>query len=118
MDIRRVKKGWGYELIFANTPLYCGKLLHFVQNEMSSMHFHAEKTETFFVLSGEFIIVTINTKDASKKETYLKQGDKMDIAKFQPHKIIAVSGGDIVEVSTHDDEDDSYRVEAGSSQRC
>lgn len=115
--MQRVEKGWGYELIFANDPLYCGKILHFDSGYTTSMHFHAIKVETFYVLSGEFNIITIDTTNAQRTLTRLTIGEKMDIPKLLPHKIEAVIGGDIVEVSTHDYETDSYRIEPGSSQR-
>jgi len=115
-DIEKVNKGWGYELIFANESLYCGKILHFNKNEKTSMHFHAIKTETFYILSGEFIIHTIDTKDASQYTKHLVRGEKMNISKFLPHQIESIETGDIIEVSTHDDPTDSYRVLTGSSQ--
>lgn len=117
MNILKVEKGWGHELIFANEPLYCGKILHFNTGEKTSMHFHAEKVETFYVLTGEYNITTINTRDASRNTTHLIPGEKMDIPRLFPHQIESVFGGDIIEVSTHDDANDSYRIEEGSSQR-
>ena len=51
-----VKKGWGSELIFATTEQYCGKLLNFEEGKQFSMHFHKDKDETWYVLSGKFLI--------------------------------------------------------------
>jgi mannose-6-phosphate isomerase len=116
-DIRRVEKGWGYELIFADKPAYCGKILHFNTGEKSSMHFHANKEETFYVVSGEYNINTINTQDATQRIVKLTFGQKIDIPRFRPHQIESIVGGNIIEVSTHDDVNDSYRVDQGSSQR-
>ena len=113
----RIEKGWGHELIFANEPKYCGKIMKFNAGEMTSMHFHIEKMETFFVLAGEFIIHTIETKDATRKETVLEQGQTMKIPQFLPHQIEARTDGELIEVSTHDDTKDSLRVEEGSSQK-
>jgi mannose-6-phosphate isomerase-like protein (cupin superfamily) len=112
----RVEKGWGYELIFANTPEYCGKILHFNSGKKTSMHFHVKKTETFYVYSGEFIIRSINTKDASKSEQHLTVGMDYEVPSYLPHQIESIVGGDIFEASTNDDPCDSYRVERGTSQ--
>jgi mannose-6-phosphate isomerase-like protein (cupin superfamily) len=112
-----VEKGWGCEVIFASEDLYCGKMMCFHANEKTSMHFHAEKTETFYVLEGEFIITTLNTKDASRHVTHLTKGQTMKIPRLVPHQIEAKINGEIIEVSTHDCPEDSYRVEEGSSQR-
>lgn len=117
MSIRKVEKGWGHELIFANEPLYCGKILHFENGGTTSMHFHDKKVETFYVLSGKFYITTINTHDATSNTIHLIPGDKMDIPRLFPHQIKSVEEGDIIEVSTHDDANDSYRIVEGSSQR-
>jgi len=112
-----VEKGWGCEVIFASEDLYCGKIMVFTGGEKTSMHFHAEKTETFYVLEGEFIITTLNTKDASRHKTYLNKGQTMKIPRLVPHQIAAKINGEIIEVSTHDCPEDSYRVEEGSSQQ-
>ena len=70
-----VEKGWGSEFIFATNDKYCGKLLKFNKDARFSMHFHAEKDETWFVLSGKFLVRYIETKDASTKEIELKAND-------------------------------------------
>lgn len=113
---RYVQKGWGYELIFADTLTYCGKILHFETGKRTSMHFHAIKDETFYVLSGKFEICIKDTKDASDQIITLNIGDALEVHKLTPHQICAIDGGDIIEASTRDMGSDSYRVEKGSSQ--
>lgn len=112
----RVPKGWGYELIFANTADYCGKLLHFESGEKTSMHFHVNKSETFHILTGDYVIRTIDTTNGQISETQISVNDNVNIPKFCPHQIESIHGGDIIEVSTHDEQSDSYRVMGGSSQ--
>jgi len=66
METMVVEKAWGREIIFANSPLYCGKLLEFKDGSKFSMHFHIIKDETWWVQSGEFIYRWMNytqTKD-------------------------------------------------------
>ena len=116
MQMTTIEKGWGYERVFANTSDYCGKILHFVNGGKTSMHFHAKKAETFYVLSGKYTITTIDTKTAQKNTVLISAGEKYDVKQYVPHQIAVVEGGDIVEVSTHDDASDSYRVEEGSTQ--
>ena len=42
-----VKKGWGYELIWATNDKYCGKIMVFEKvGAKFSMHFHHEKDGT------------------------------------------------------------------------
>ncbi|HEX5469628.1 MAG TPA: cupin domain-containing protein [Gaiellaceae bacterium] len=51
-DVRRVEKPWGYEVIFAATDRYCGKLLFVKEGEQLSLQFHRTKDETIYVHSG------------------------------------------------------------------
>ena len=51
-----VKKGWGHENIFVTNDDYCGKILHFRNGGKSSMHFHLDKKETWYVISGKYLI--------------------------------------------------------------
>ena len=69
-----VEKGWGHELIWATNEKYCGKLLKFNKDARFSMHFHAEKDESWYVLDGRFLIKFIETNDASLHEVELKAG--------------------------------------------
>ena len=70
-----VEKGWGHENIFATNDKYCGKLLVFNEGSRFSMHFHAEKDETWFVLEGIFDLLTIETDTATVKKERLTAGD-------------------------------------------
>ena len=74
------KKGWGYEMIWATNDLYCGKIMVFTREmAKTSMHFHKEKDETWFVNSGVFKVAYIDTKDSTLYEKELKEGDEMGI---------------------------------------
>jgi mannose-6-phosphate isomerase-like protein (cupin superfamily) len=81
------------------------------------MHFHKYKDETWLVQSGEFMLVWIDTTDASEHERTMLPGDTWRNAPLVPHQLICVHPGTVVEVSTHDDPDDNYRVQPGSSQQ-
>lgn len=112
-----VEKGWGYENIWVSNDQYCGKLLKFNKGARFSMHFHAEKDETWYVLSGKFIVRWINTQDASVKERELDVGNTWRNTPLQPHQLICIEEGTIVEVSTRDSVEDNYRIAPGDSQR-
>jgi len=118
MACRVETKGWGEEIIFADHPEYAGKLLVFKkQNAKFSMHFHRVKKETWYVISGCFRLDRINTNNAEKITSTLEEGDAVDILPCEPHRLTCLSdGGTLVEVSTHDDPDDNYRVMPGDSQ--
>jgi iron-sulfur cluster repair protein YtfE (RIC family) len=47
-----VDKPWGYELIWAHTDRYVGKILHIRAGESLSLQFHRRKDETIMLLAG------------------------------------------------------------------
>ncbi len=114
-----VQKGWGYEVIWATTEKYCGKMMVFTNTGARfSMHFHKEKDESWFVNSGRFLVRWIDTKTAETHEQELKEGDTWHNPPLMPHQLIAVqSGSSITEVSTADSVEDNYRVFPGDSQK-
>ena len=112
-----VKKGWGHEYIFATNDLYCGKLLHFNKDAKFSMHFHDEKDETWLILEGKFEVRYIDTKDGSVHTKLLNQGDTWRNFPLEPHQLVCLEEGLIVEVSTPDSVEDNYRVMPGDSQK-
>src|SRR5215467_5235076 len=50
--MRRVDKPWGYELVWAETERYVGKILHIQVGHKLSRQYHTKKDETFLVLDG------------------------------------------------------------------
>ena len=69
------QKGWGNEDIWASNDKYCGKMLHFDEGAKFSMHFHAIKDETWYVIEGRFIVRYIDTTTADVHEKMLSTGD-------------------------------------------
>lgn len=112
-----VEKGWGHELIWATNDKYCGKLLKFNQGSKFSMHFHAEKDETWYVLDGRFFVHWIDTRTAQKHSVRLIPGDTWRNEPMVPHQIECLEEGTIIEVSTPDSVEDNYRVMPGDSQK-
>ena len=113
-----VKKGWGYELIWATNEKYCGKIMVFEKSgNMFSMHFHKEKDESWFVNSGKFKLRYIDTNTATLYERELKEGDTWRNPPLLPHQLIALEdNSSITEVSTADSVEDNFRIAPGNSQ--
>jgi mannose-6-phosphate isomerase-like protein (cupin superfamily) len=111
----KIPKGWGHELIIENNELYCGKILVFNSGCKFSMHYHLLKDETWYVNSGEFIYKFIDTEKGLTKEINLKKGDVVRQRPGQPHQLIALTDGEIFEVSTTHLDSDSYRIEKGNT---
>ena len=113
---RIIPKKWGEEVIIHNDEEYCGKILRFTDGAKFSMHFHIKKKETWFVHSGEFTLIWIDTKNATEHEYKLIKGDIIEVERGDPHQLIAHGDGEIFEVSSQHFDDDSYRVRKGDSQ--
>ena len=109
----KVPKGWGEELIIENNDMYCGKLLIFKEGCRFSMHYHLIKDETWYVNKGKFIYRWIDTESAETIEQKLKVGDVVRQRVGQPHQLIALTDGEVFEVSTQHFDEDSYRVVKG-----
>jgi mannose-6-phosphate isomerase len=52
VDVKRIDKPWGYEIVFALSEKYCGKLIFVRAGEQLSLQFHRVKDETIYVHSG------------------------------------------------------------------
>lgn len=114
----KVEKGWGSEQIWVSISKYCSKFLHFNAGAKFSMHFHAEKEESWYVVSGKFQVKWIDTKTATAHTSgVLQGGDTWHNAPLVPHQVICIEEGTILEVSTADSVEDNYRVMPGDSQQ-
>lgn len=112
-----VEKGWGHELIIANNPDYCGKILYFNKGGTFSMHYHMKKKESWYVAGGSFLFKYIDTTCAEIRTQTLESGDIVTNERGQPHQLICQEAGAIFEVSTHHEDSDSYRIFKGDSQK-
>jgi mannose-6-phosphate isomerase len=96
--ITHVPKPWGYELIFAHTDRYVGKILHVNQGESLSLQYHEMKDETLYVVEGE-LKLTIEC-DGDRRELTLRKGEAFHIPPRLIHRMYAVVDTDVAEVST------------------
>jgi len=96
--ITHVPKPWGYELIFAQTDRYVGKILHVNQGESLSLQYHEMKDETLYVVEGE-LRLTIE-HDGDRREMPLRKGEAFHIPPRLIHRMYAVVDTDVAEVST------------------
>ena len=106
--MRRVDKPWGYELIFAETDRYVGKILHIHRGEQLSRQYHVKKDETILVSAGELDLEIGPTERVERRR--LAQGEAFHITPGTIHRMVAVTDVDIFEVSTPE-LDDVVRLE-------
>ena len=104
----RVDKPWGYELIWARTDRYCGKILHVKAGHVLSLQYHNFKDETMHVLSGELVLRT-RVGDHLVARPF-RAGESVHIPAGVVHQIEAVADSDVLEASTAE-LDDLVRIE-------
>lgn len=102
----RVNKAWGWEEVIVNGPLYCGKILHLDRLACSSLHYHREKEETFYVLAG---LVKLQINGSTE---LLGKGQSATIKPKSPHRFTGVLDSMIIEFSTEHREEDVVRMTA------
>lgn len=103
----RVDKPWGYELIWARTDRYVGKILHVRAGQALSVQYHHHKDETMHLLSGEMIFRS--GSEGHLTERRVSAGTSLHIPPPLVHQVEAVTDCDILEASTPE-LDDLVRV--------
>ena len=97
--ITRIEKPWGYELIFAKTNQYVGKILHINRGHKLSLQYHKTKEDTIFISKGKMNFIFEEEK-GKLTEMILNEGDSHHIAPGRQHRMIALEDCDVFEVST------------------
>ena len=100
VDVRRVDKPWGHELIWAVTDLYCGKVLFVKAGASLSLQFHREKDESWYVQSGRARLELGDTGQAVLDEEVIGTGAAFHYTPGTVHRITALEDTTILEVST------------------
>jgi mannose-6-phosphate isomerase len=100
VTVTHVPKPWGYEIIWANTDQYVGKILHVKAGEQLSVQYHKEKDETVHILAGELIYWVKLPASTELQDMKLRKGDSFRIAAGTVHSIQAVTDCDLLEAST------------------
>ena len=99
MDIpQRVDKPWGYELIWAHTDRYVGKLLHVNSGHRLSLHYHHQKDETIHIQNGTLLLLI--DEGGGLLERSMGPGESYRISPGTRHRIVALTDCDILEAST------------------
>ena len=108
---RRVDKPWGYEIWWARTDRYVGKILHLNKGESLSLQYHRVKDETIRLQSGRLLFETGEQGDqASLRRVEMAPGDVVHITPGTLHRMTGIEDCDILEVSTPE-LDDVVRLE-------
>ena len=106
--MKRVEKPWGYELWWAVTDRYVGKLIHVNKGHALSLQYHERKDETIYVHSGKILFELQDGTTLTKCE--MGPGDAVHVTPPTVHRMTAIEDSDIFEVSTPET-DDVVRLE-------
>ncbi len=107
---RKVEKPWGYELIWAETDTYVGKVLFVKAGESLSLQFHRVKDESWLVQQGRAKLELGSAGDAMLAQEVIGAGATFRFRPGTVHRITALEDTTIVEVSTNH-LDDVVRLE-------
>jgi len=119
-ETRRVEKPWGYELIWAVTDIYVGKVLFVKAGESLSLQYHEQKDESWLIQSGLARIELGSVDDGELAEDTVGPGAAFHYRPGTVHRITAVEDTTILDVSTPHLDDvvrlaDSYGREGTSA---
>jgi mannose-6-phosphate isomerase-like protein (cupin superfamily) len=115
--VNRVEKPWGYELHWAKTDRYVGKVLHVTAGHALSLQYHNVKDETIYLYTGRMLFEI--ERDGVLQREEMEPGASVHITPKTVHRMTAIEDCDILEVSTPELDDvvrleDRYgRVEQG-----
>jgi mannose-6-phosphate isomerase len=105
----KVEKPWGYEVRWAITDRYLGKILHIDAGEALSLQYHEQKDESLLVVKGA-LDLELDDANGELLKHRLEVGDTVHVRPGQRHRMTAVEDTDIFEVSTPEI-DDVVRLE-------
>jgi mannose-6-phosphate isomerase len=100
VEPRRVDKPWGWELVWAETDHYVGKVLFVKAGESLSLQFHRVKDEAWFVQSGRAKVELGDAGQAVLAEEVVTAPAYFRFAPGTVHRVTAVEDTTILEVST------------------
>ena len=96
---RRVDKPWGYELIWAQTDRYVGKVLVIETGKRLSLQRHEIKDESVLVRSGRLRLY-LEDDEGVVREHELGPGEAARVATGRVHRFEAIERCELIEVST------------------
>ncbi len=107
-EIVKIDKPWGYELHWAKTDRYVGKVLHIDAGHALSLQYHDRKEETILLWSGRLLFEI--EEDGALVRREMKPGERIHVEPKTVHRMTALEDCEIFEVSTPE-LDDVIRLE-------
>lgn len=96
---RQVDKPWGWELVWADTDRYVGKLLFVRAGESLSLQYHESKDESWLVREGRARL-EVGDVDGELDTIEIAPGDTFHFRPRTVHRLTALEDTLVIEVST------------------
>ena len=100
VEARKVEKPWGWELIWAQTDVYVGKLLFVRAGHSLSLQFHRVKDESWYVQSGRAELQLAGVGEAVLVTEVIGPGASFRFRPGTVHRVRALEDTTILEAST------------------
>ena len=101
---RKLEKPWGFELLFAHTSNYAGKLIFVKKGHRLSLQYHKEKDESIYIYEGKALL-EIEGQDKQLVQTEVSSGYCFRVPPLTRHRLRAIEDTVLFEVSTPELED-------------
>ena len=100
VEVRKIDKPWGYELIWADSEQYVGKVLFVKAGESLSLQFHRVKDESWYVQTGRVELQLGEPGQAVLDSQIVGAGACFRFRPGTVHRVRALEDTTILEVST------------------
>jgi mannose-6-phosphate isomerase-like protein (cupin superfamily) len=101
---RKIEKPWGFELLFAHTQKYAGKLIFIRKGHRLSLQYHKEKDESIYIYEGK-VLIEIEGNNRQLVQSVAQPGYCLRILPLTKHRLEATEDTTLFEVSTSELED-------------
>lgn len=102
---RRVEKPWGWELVWALSERYCGKLLFVRSGHALSLQYHEVKDESWYVEEGRAELELGRVGEETLETCEIGPGDCFRFRPGTVHRVRAIEDLLVLEVSTPEIDD-------------
>ena len=101
---QKTEKPWGFELLFASTSRYAGKVIFVKKGHRLSLQYHEKKDESMYIYEGKALL-EIEGSNGRMVSTIVQPGHCIRIPPLTKHRLEAIEDTTFFEVSTPELED-------------